>query len=272
MQVFKTYPQVLGSYIKLFYTIVAGESECITSMHRRLPDGTLDLVFNLGSPVHLSHDAVNFSEMPEASITGLYRNRNFLRYSNNVYLVGAVFQPGAAHLFVNDSLENFKQHTYPAELVFGEQIGSLKEQLRELPGESERHNLLETFLKKHLKRNRDEYCFDKVDFALRRIHESNGIIKMSALAKSGFISERNLRRKFIEFVGMSPKQYAGIIRIKSFSKVFESSMSSYTRLISDFDYADQSHFIKHFQNVVGLSPTAYFQQLEEIDEKFIHLI
>jgi AraC-like DNA-binding protein len=272
MQIIKTSPGYLGKYIKLFYSIQADDSTYIDSAHRRLPDGTLDLVFNLGSSVQFSRNESDFLEMPEIAVTGLYHNRNFLRYKGKVHIVGAVFQPGSAHLFVNDNLEQFEQYSDHANLIFGNNVYHILEKLKNIPGEKEKYLILETFLSNCLRKNSDEYNSNKILHAVQQIHVLNGNVKIPDLYTHNLMSERNFRRKFTEYVGMSPKKYASIIRIKSFSKLCQSSGVSFSKILNELEYSDQSHFNKDFHAIVGINPTNYFSQLNKIGEKYIHLI
>ena len=246
--------------------------ENVNSVHRRLPDGTLDVVFNLGSPVLFSNNGINFVEMPEVVLTGLHPDRSFLQYKGEVNLIGAVFQPGSAQLFVNDTLEQYKGCTVDASLVFGNEVSLWLEQLKERSGEREKHALLESFLLSCLKKRSDEYYSSKISGVIQQIYTLEGNIEMSTLYKDHFMSERTFRRRFNECVGMSPKLYSTIIRVKSFSKRYEQTRSSYTNVLNELGYTDQSHFNKEFQKIVGTNPTAYFSQLTKMGTEFIHLI
>ena len=95
---------------------------------------------------------------------------------------------------------------------------------------------------------------------------------MRSLQEYSYMSERNFRRKFNEYVGMGPKQYAGIIRVKEFMKHFEPSKSTFLEHLIPSGYADHAHFHKDFQRIVGTGPNAYFKTQAAIDREFIHLI
>lgn len=273
MNIIKTAPSYLGKYIHSFYSLYSSNTEKLSTTHRRLPDGTLDLVFNLGTaPVLVSRDGNGFFAMPEVALTGIHPDRNFLRYQGDVHLVGVIFQPGSAHLFVNDTLEQYKACNTPASLVFGNEINNLPEKLRELSGERQKHLLLEHFLLETLKRRNLNRYSPEISSALQQIHSLEGNILISELYKDSFMSERNFRRKFNECVGMSPKHYATIIKVKSFSKRYELERSAHAPILDELGYTDQSHFNKDFQKIVGISPTVYFNQLNQIGEEFIHLI
>ena len=201
MKVSKTYPKYLTNHSKFFYSVSASEFEKLNTTHRRLPDGTLDIVINLGGPVMVSRDGVSFSEMSPAVLTGLHQDRNFLRYKGEVDFIGAVFQPGSAHLFVNDNLEHYKSCSIEASLIFGNDTNLLVDQLKYLSCEKERHNLLELFLFKNLKNKNNKNGFSKVPGIVQSIHSSEGNIEISEVHKKYFMSERTLRRTFSECVG-----------------------------------------------------------------------
>lgn len=273
MKIIKTSPAYLGKHIRCFYSLYTTENEQFNTAHRRLPDGTLDLVFNLGAaPVLVSRNGSGFSAMPQVALTGLHPDRNFLCYQGGVHLVGVVFQPGSAHLFVKDSLEQYKACTESASLVFGNKVDGLLEQLKEISGEREKHHLLEQYLLDRFNKTNLNPYSPGISAALQQIHSSDGNLVISGLYKDHFMSERTFRRKFNECVGMSPKHYATIIKVKSFSKRYELERSTHATIFDELGYTDQSHFNKDFQKIVGISPTLYFNQLDEVGEEFIHLI
>lgn len=270
MGIVKTRPLFLEKYVQCFYSVI--ENEATSIIHRRLPDGTLDLVFNLGEAVSLSRDEVQFLPMPAVSLTGLYPNRNFICYAEKVHLVGVVFQPGTAHLFIKDSLEHIKASTIDAADIFGRDIYLLREQLASLPSEATRHHFLEKLLMKYIGQFQEEYHMHNIMQAVRNIHVAEGNLDIGLLHHEHLMSERNFRRKFVDFVGMGPKQYAGIIRIKSFSKRYKSSQMNYNNILYDLGYSDQAHFNKDFRKIVGSSPGMYFKEMNPLAENFIHLI
>lgn len=270
MGIIKTSPRFLAEYVQCFYSVIDDEGS--NTIHRRLPDGTLDLVFNLGEAVSLSRDGVQFQHMPGVSLTGLYPDRSFICYADKVHLVGVVFQPGMAHLFIKDSLEHIKASTFDAADIFGKDIYFLLEQLVVLPTETAKHQLLEKLLMTYVAQLQQEYHLDNILHAVKNIHIAEGNLDIGLLPAAHLMSERNFRRKFVDFVGMSPKQYAGIIRVKSFSKRYKSSRLNYNDILYDLGYNDQAHFNKDFRKVVGASPGMYFNEMDQMTENFIDLI
>jgi methylphosphotriester-DNA--protein-cysteine methyltransferase len=67
-------------------------------------------------------------------------------------------------------------------------------------------------------------------------------------------------------VGLSPKEFARLIRFKSV--MVESMMTpsvSWAKMIHDYGYYDQSHLIKDFRNYTGQTPTAFIKHIEPTD-------
>lgn len=272
MQFVKTSPVSMGKFIRCFYSVfnvAAGEQ----IMHHRLPDGTLDLVFNLGDPVAISGNGLDFYNMPGVSLTGLYRDRRFLSYQGRVHLVGVVFQPGAANLFVQQALADWSASTADASGALGTDVYLWREQMAELSSESEKHRLLESHLMKILSksfgRDRD---MEKVLHAVQKIHDLKGHIQIENLQRECLMSPRSFRRMFSERVGMGAKQYAEIIRVKAFCANPHSLSEGYSEQLYDLGFTDHAHFNRAFRKITGTSPTAYLQGLQPLAVRFTQLI
>ncbi|MFF0343778.1 helix-turn-helix transcriptional regulator [Kribbella sp. NPDC004875] len=68
------------------------------------------------------------------------------------------------------------------------------------------------------------------------------------------VSERYLRRVFRQAVGVSPKHFARISRVRS---VIKQSGRSWSDTAAYVGYADQSHLIADFRALMRVTPTAF---------------
>jgi hypothetical protein len=202
----KTRPRYLTDAVRWFYSICGKNVQALSKTHRRLPDGTLDFVVNLGEPVAIAREEKDFQWMPTVAITGLYSEKCLLKYGSTIHLVGAVLQPGFAHAFVGDSLNNFRGDTHDAAVIFGTEIEILTDLLRGAHSETDRHHLLETFLLKRYRNRLNNYQQHDLQNVLALIHHRKGAIAIGELSRGLYMSERNLRRNFTEHVGLSPKK------------------------------------------------------------------
>jgi AraC-like DNA-binding protein len=272
LKIVKTYPAYLSREIKLFYSVLAGPDEHKNALHRRLPDGTLDIVFNLSGPVQHSGDGLAFTEMPSISLTGLYHQRRFLSYQGNVHLVGVVFNPGFAHLFLQENLVNHMAATCDASLLFGKPLRQALYEMGELEEEKQKHALLEKLLLARLQRLPHEYQLNSIVLALDKIQQQKGNVNISSLSLEHFLSERHFRRKFVEYVGMAPKKYASIVRIKTFCKSYNREGGAYRKMVEALEYTDKPHLYNDFRKITGTDPTSYFNELHLLGNRFIDLI
>lgn len=269
MQLIKTYPAGLSPYIKYFYSLRGNSSEIGPGIHRVLPDGTLELIINLGDTLSLSEDGMHWQSTHPVTVMGLFARKSFMQYSGAVHLVGAVFPPGYAGLFLNDDLQQFASSILPASFVYGAATRNLYDAVRNAVTEKEKHQVLEKFLCKKINTTTEAFRSNNILPAVQLIHQMKGKIKMSALAASAYLSERHFRRKFTQLVGIHPKQYAGIIRIKSIVKGHSISGLSFATIVDESGYTDRAHFVKDFRNIAGIAPTQFFAQLNAIDQEFL---
>ncbi len=174
MYFIKTAPEYLKKEIKFFYSVKMNNMPDGFTEHRRLPDGTLDIVLNLKKPIYISKDGNSFMQMPLLALTGLYTDKCFLKYDNQIHLVCAVLQPGYAHLFINDALEHHQSATNNASDIFGNKLRALQERMHDMDDEKDKHRLFEKMLLSHLQIAKNSHSMHNIENALASIHESSG--------------------------------------------------------------------------------------------------
>ncbi len=86
------------------------------------------------------------------------------------------------------------------------------------------------------------------------------------------MSDRWLRYKFAERLGLSPKAFASIVRFQNCFQALLRDKQAFLegRKFLDY-YYDQAHFIREFNRYIGKSPARYYAQRNEMDE-FIYAI
>lgn len=77
-----------------------------------------------------------------------------------------------------------------------------------------------------------------------------------AVARELAVSERQLRNLFTEGVGLSPKHYARINRVRAV--VAHATELSWAELAAVTGYYDQSHMTSDFRALMGVPPRSYF--------------
>lgn len=87
-----------------------------------------------------------------------------------------------------------------------------------------------------------------------------GQILVRTLADLLKISNRHLERKFMERIGISPKQLCRLFRIKNVLTNFKGTERDWATLAVATGYFDQAHLIHEFRFFTGKSPMEYLTQ------------
>ena len=122
------------------------------------------------------------------------------------------------------------------------------------------------FLGKSLK---SEIGIIEVDCAIDYLRKSRGNIHISDIADKLCISTRSLERKFMQYVGLTPKQFAKIIRLNGILNLVGSAgICKLTDIAYQFGYFDQMHFIKDFKSYIGENPASFMPKPLPVSYKF----
>lgn len=79
-------------------------------------------------------------------------------------------------------------------------------------------------------------------------------------ARCGY-SDRQIRRKFQESLGLSPKEYARTLRLHSVLQR-GSAHANWAELAASVGYYDQAHLVDDFKAALGVPPGAFFKRPE----------
>ena len=221
---------------------------CNTCSQPRLaiPDGCVDMVFCC--------DKVE----PEAYICGTVLKAEQVLTRSNTYYFGIRFMPGYNPVLgETDVMEYLVGAKIPFEtLVHDERM------LEGIWSAEDFYTQIKVFMNSYMKIFRRICPFENsnllVTHSLNRMFESGGIIRLEQLAEETGYSERYLNKCFHRETGLSPKQFAKIIRFqKSVTALNDSGEISLTEIAANAGYFDQAHFVHDFKAYTGLTPKRY---------------
>jgi AraC-like DNA-binding protein len=93
--------------------------------------------------------------------------------------------------------------------------------------------------------------FDLIVEAARELEAGSAV--REAAERVG-VSERYLRRVFIQAVGVSPKHFARIARVRT---LLTKPRKSWSATAADAGYFDQSHLVAEFRSIMRVTPGAF---------------
>ena len=170
-------------------------------------------------------------------------------------------RPGAARSVFGVPVSELRDQAVPLTDLWGDRATRLESRLNDLAGPDPVLGGIEDALLESLHGNADSR-----DLLLRKAVESLSTTgeRVGALARRLAVSERHLRDLFTDRVGLSPKHFARIQRVRTVLARAGSSGSAgsagsaeWAGLALDTGYYDQSHMTADFHTLMGVSPAAF---------------
>lgn len=247
----------LAPLIKCYWTLEI-PAEANPQRQRIIPDGCIEMIFILGDDVKRYTSDDNFILQPRAMILGQTIDPFYVEPTGYVHSFAARFYPYGFAAFATTAINNLVNKETPIHLIFGEKASrELEEKIVNAPDTQSRIKITEEFLSSKLenKSTIDSIVKATIDTLLK----TNGSTHIKSILNDGGLSKRRqLERKFLKEVGLSPKQLGKVIRLQAALKMLlNQSSESMTAIAYESDYYDQAHFIKDFKKFTGTNPKAF---------------
>jgi len=97
-------------------------------------------------------------------------------------------------------------------------------------------------------------------YAMKRILESKGVIRIKELANDVYYSEKQLNRLFQKYVGTGVKTFSRIVRMKRAVDLLSRPINM-SQLIDRTGHYDYPHFIHDFKDIYGVTPKEYMSKM-----------
>lgn len=190
-----------------------------------------------------------------SGVTGLHDAAKKFRSKGDVGSVIVYFkQAGASSFFKQPLHELFRESISLDNFMLRSELMVIEEQLQSALSDEKRVQAVEDFL---INRIGQHVPDPLVTGALSLIHNSKGNIRITELVRQLHTSQSPLEKKFRSAVGISPKKFASIVRLKHTINQYQSG-NSLTKLGYEAGFYDQAHFIKEFKTFAGQAPETFF--------------
>lgn len=107
----------------------------------------------------------------------------------------------------------------------------------------------------------------QVRLAVRRLVDADGEVAIAALAREVGLGPRQLQRRFGRAVGLTPKEYARVRRVRAAIAGIMRGEDRWAQLAHTLGYADQAHMVREMGEMTGLTPGAVEGRLEAIEHE-----
>ena len=147
---------------------------------------------------------------------------------------------------------SFVNHDYDGYAVLGEEGRQLWQRMAEKQHFAERVRLAESYLRhKALNAQRNTSVMNAAIYMFR----ARGTRQLEDVAGKLSLGMRQFERNFVREIGLSPKLYSRVARFQAaLDTRIRCQDTGWASLANQFGYHDQTHMIKDFQKLSGLSP------------------
>ena len=229
-------PPRLAPYVECLWTLEADQP---ISEYPVLPDGCVDIVFSRGP------------SLQSAQVVGTMTHARKFALSAGQFDCGVRFRPGMSYGFVRLPGTEIADRSLPLNEAWGTPGRDLNARLVDARSAIECIALIADALRSFPEHG----VVQRVSTA---IVARCGQVRVDELAFDAGMSARQLRRLFLEQIGLTPKHLSRVIRFReSVSMLGKTQRGDLTQVALDCGYYDQAHFINEFRELSGYRPAEF---------------
>lgn len=246
----------LSSLIKCYWTLEV-PAEFNSEKQRVVPDGCMELIFILGDDIKRYTSETDFIIQPRAIVVGQITEPFIIQPVDYVHCFAVRFYPYSVPNFITTPLKNLENKETPIAEIFEQSTADeLEQKIIHAVNTQQRIRVIEAFLLNKLneKVTLDNIVKATVDMLL----ETSGSSPIKSILKDDLSKRRQLERKFLNQIGLSPKQLGKVVRLQTALKlILNQKTENFTKIAYESEYYDQNHFIKDFKEFTGITPKEF---------------
>ena len=239
-------PAPLADSVKAIWC-ARGTREDFASPEPIVPDGCVEIVFNLGDPFL---DASTGEVQPRDLLAGQMTRPVIALPTGDVDLIGVRFHTARAGAALRIAMWELQDRLIAGSAVISG-LDALAESLVDT-SHDERVGRLTHGLRKRLCVTEPD---SNVDDALALIDRAKGNIAIEVIARQLGVSRRHLERLFNDRVGLGVKRIARISRVHNALDLLQRRREmSGAEIAVECGYSDQAHLIRECRELAGQTP------------------
>jgi AraC-like DNA-binding protein len=228
---------------------------------RVVPDGHCELILNWSHPFQFFRDG-RWLDQPRCFFAGQIDGPLLLRPTGAAKMLGIGFLPDGAARLLGRPVHELSGRFTPVDEFSSRLSRSLQDALS---GPDAVARVEAALIACAATSRRSDLV---VGEAIARIENARGGVDVAALAKELALSTRQLERRFLSAVGLSPKRFS---RIQRFSGVFAAlgqPSCNWVETAVSCGYYDQAHLIRDCRMLAGITPTNLLDEDTDLARHF----
>lgn len=265
---------LLQHYFNVYTTMNLKQTDPFDAIFTAKPESVL--MFNIGHGKNNKSIGFDFVDKPEKTFDfynqdawfgGLITKPLASQVSASTHVLCVVLKPITVSHIIKESATVTVNQGYSFEtLGLHKYFDGLIDSLHGMTDMNEILALTNHYFIKYFSALKIPFSVKDMTPVMNFIERQKGVVQVKQLEEKFHISERWLEKQFLAQVGLSPKEFARLVRFKSL--MVESMMTpsvSWGKMVHEYGYFDQSHLIKDFKAFTGQSPNAFLKQIMPTD-------
>lgn len=209
------------------------------------PDTCMDIIFTADFANNTIDNA--FCAMDERAFV----TRQAIRTKKRFFRFAIRFYAWGASMFAAESMKNTKNTYFDAAYHFPEIKREIEKRMFDVQNIRQLIPVAETLLLNHF---RDNYQNPVIFQSVSKILNTRGNLSMTDLKQEALVSSRQMERLFVEYIGVSPKSLAAMVRYQYLWNGFLYHDSfNIADAVYRYGYSDQAHLCHDFKKYHSMS-------------------
>ena len=272
LQHIEPFPQLKGIINKMWLFESSGRAPS-EDMKMIVPNGMAKLTIPFRNGVSgKNHNYFHLSKESQITLIGIQDIPAIVDIEHDAPHgnIGIEFSPLGTYRLFQLRQSELKNKLFLLEEILGKSARTIQEIIANTEVVEKKIQLIQGYLVRLLAKSQADLI---LDYCIGQIENSKGLVSITELERKTGYSSRWLYEKFIERVGISPKNLSSIIR---FNQIYERwarppgadfLKEDIKENIYDYFY-DRAHFIKDFRRFTGFSPLKFARSGNEFGRIF----
>jgi AraC-like DNA-binding protein len=237
-------PATLSPFVRCYWEL-RGTSDAVPSAKRVLPDGCADLLFDFADLARRDGQTDTVDRWVGTMTRPLYLQR-----CGVMDMFGIRFAPGGLFPLLGVPLSVFTDQHVATQQLWPKQLAAPRDALAAAPDMETRAQIISRTLLAAM----PHVPAATMPALLHWLEQLRDLPEVNDLAARAGFSERTLQRRFLDWVGVTPKQHLRYLRFARSLELLEKRQLDGADIASELLYADQAHFIHEFRSFADTTP------------------
>ncbi len=247
----------LSKYVDSLYCY-SGETKGIKQ--QLIPDGKTDLLLNFDSSIYILDSYSKKVSITKSIFQGLRKTPYTFEFGKNLNIIGIRFLPFGLSVMFGIPEKEISAKPVEANLIIGNKLKEIEEKVFYETEISGKLRIIESWLLDCFVSTYEQKL--SLPRKLDSLNVSKGLMKINDIFEDS-ANYKKAQRTFREYIGISPKLYARMLRFESIHNELRNlKQLDWMSIVTKYNFHDQSHLIKEFKFFTGITPNEFISKID----------